>query len=107
MHLRVPVQVLQSRMVHRSASQVNQVLIKWSKLHDALASWEDYEALKQKFPSVPAWHHAAFEGGGNVTPDAVAGKNIVAGNRCRRGLRVRRPNVTLIGLEWASSGECL
>jgi hypothetical protein len=52
------------------------VLIRWSELPNELASWEDYEALKQKFPSVYAWGQAVFEGEGNVRVvalDAVVG----------------------------------
>jgi hypothetical protein len=45
---RIPVQVLQSRCVARGASQVKQVLIKWSGLSTDLATWEDVESLQQQ-----------------------------------------------------------
>jgi hypothetical protein len=59
-------QVLGSRLVSCGSAQVNQVLIRWSEL----ASWEDYESLKQKFPSTPAWGQATSEGEGSVSASA-------------------------------------
>jgi hypothetical protein len=58
MHLRVPMQVLGSRLVSHGFAQVNQVLIRWSELPKKLTSWKDYESLKQKFPSALAWGQA-------------------------------------------------
>jgi hypothetical protein len=54
-------------MVNRGANQVAQVLIKWSELPEDLATWEDYEALKQSFLEAPAWGQATPQGRENVT----------------------------------------
>jgi hypothetical protein len=65
--LRVPMKVLSSRLVDHGGAQVSQVLIQWSQLPAELATWEDLEALKQLFPSTPAWSQARLKGGGNVS----------------------------------------
>jgi glutamine cyclotransferase len=47
-----------------------QVLVQWSSSPAALATWEDREALKQRFPHAPAWGQTDFKGEGIVmTPD--------------------------------------
>jgi hypothetical protein len=51
---RVPLQVLGSRIVSRDANQIAQVQIKWSKLPDDLATWEDYLELHRTFHNAPA-----------------------------------------------------
>lgn len=44
-----------------------QGLIQWSGQTEDLATWEDLEELKQRFPRATAWGQAAFQGGGNVS----------------------------------------
>jgi hypothetical protein len=60
----VPVRIIQRRLVERGVSTVLQVLVKWSDSPDSMATWEDFEALHQKFPSTPALGQAAAYGGG-------------------------------------------
>lgn len=43
----IPMQVLQSRAISKGQRLVQQV---WSGLPDELATWEDQEALRQRFP---------------------------------------------------------
>ena len=45
-NLQVPFKVLQHRMRHKGSSDVAQVLVQWSRLSEALATWEDAEALQ-------------------------------------------------------------
>ena len=59
-------QVLESSTVLRGPNQVQQVLVKWNNLPAALATWEDYEAMRQEYPRAAAWGQAAFQGRGNV-----------------------------------------
>jgi hypothetical protein len=59
-----PEQVLAKKMVFRGTSSTQQVLIKWSGWPEALATWEDLEALHQRFPGAPAWGQAGSLGGG-------------------------------------------
>jgi hypothetical protein len=40
------------------------VLIKWTTLPDDMATWEDWETRKLRFPSVLAWGQATFPGRG-------------------------------------------
>ena len=63
LHL-VPKQILQTRVVSRGAHRVQQVLVKWNNLPFTLATWEDYEALRQEFPGATAWGQAVFQEGG-------------------------------------------
>ncbi|KAK3142823.1 hypothetical protein QOZ80_4BG0352090 [Eleusine coracana subsp. coracana] len=46
----------------------SQILVKWTFLPASFATWEDYEALKKRFPDAPAWGQAGSEGGGTVAP---------------------------------------
>jgi hypothetical protein len=93
---RVPMQVLQSRLVDRGSSQVMQVPVRWSELPASLATWEDKEALQQKFPRAPGWGHVALQAPGNVNTEA----GIPAGPR--QSTRPRKANPAVIGPQWKS-----
>jgi hypothetical protein len=56
--LMVPERVLKHRLVNRGLHTVPQVLVKWSSASEDLATWEDREALRQRFPGAPAWRQA-------------------------------------------------
>ncbi|WVZ69878.1 LOW QUALITY PROTEIN: hypothetical protein U9M48_018599 [Paspalum notatum var. saurae] len=59
----IPVKVLKTRI----SDARKQVLVKWLQLPLELATWEDFEALRQRFPRAPAWGQAGFQGRGNVS----------------------------------------
>ena len=123
--LQFPVRVLQRRVRQRGHTTVVQGLIQWSGASEDLATWEDMEALKQQFPSAPAWGQAGFQGGrivndhdrndsatvdqpvqrGTVDQPATeqeAGQDLVQGN-CVMGRpkRITRLPARLAGREWA------
>jgi hypothetical protein len=50
------------RLVNR-VKTVQQILVKWSSSSESLATWEDAEALKQRFLCAPAWGQACSSGG--------------------------------------------
>ena len=50
----VPGRILQRRLVNRRTMAITQVLVKWSATPTVLATWEDAEALRQRFPFAPA-----------------------------------------------------
>lgn len=50
-HIQVTLQALDRRVILRGGKQIQQVLIKWSQGDDALATWEDEEALRARFPT--------------------------------------------------------
>jgi hypothetical protein len=54
--------VLQGRLVTRGTRPVLQVLVKWSASPASLATWEDFEALRQRFSGAAAWGQAAYIG---------------------------------------------
>jgi hypothetical protein len=56
--LQVPERILQKRVANTTSGVRLQALIQWSGLPAALASWEDIEALRQRFPRAPAWGQA-------------------------------------------------
>jgi hypothetical protein len=60
------VQFLSSRMCRRGASTVSHILVQWDALPASMATWEEAEDLKRRFPRCPAWGQAGFRGGGNV-----------------------------------------
>jgi hypothetical protein len=63
----VPKRVLQHRLVAHGAKTIMQVLIKWSALPETLSTWEDLEAIKQRFPAALAWGQAVTQEEGGVT----------------------------------------
>jgi hypothetical protein len=67
LQFRMTLQVLDSHTLTCGANQIAQVQIKWSEQPDELTTWEDYIALKQTFPNVPAWGQAGFQEPGNVS----------------------------------------
>jgi hypothetical protein len=65
----VPEHILQRRCTSGD-HPVEQVFIKWSHMLASLATWESIDHLREQFPLVPAWGHAATQDGGNVSPSA-------------------------------------
>jgi hypothetical protein len=107
-HLQVPLQALDRRVIRRGGNPVQQVLIKWSNLDEALSTWEDEEALQTKFPAAPAWGQAAFQGEDNVRmltqqeqkkDDAGKEEEASVQRTCRR---IRRTNPWFLGVEWVN-----
>jgi hypothetical protein len=104
-HLQVPEKVLRQRLVSKGSRTVRQALIKWSALLESLSTWEDLEALKQRFPAAPTWGQAVAKGGGVTTTDAMPDgdrdtEEAVVGQHKSRTRR--RPNVRVFGPEWSS-----
>jgi hypothetical protein len=44
-----------------------QILTQWTGLDEDMATWEDLDELRAKFPAAPAWGQADTEERGNVT----------------------------------------
>lgn len=100
--LQFPEAILQRRMHNRGPSTVSQILVKWSGLDTSLATWEDEEALRQRFPVAPAWGHAGTQGGGSVIAPHISQSPEGPASGPRRGRRARSKNTRLSGPEWAS-----
>jgi hypothetical protein len=92
----IPERILQRRMTQGDRPSL-QGLIKWSGMPEALATWEDLEALRLRFPSAPTWGQVASEEGGNVSSTPAAGQQAALGPRPKR---VSKPNVRVSGPEW-------
>jgi hypothetical protein len=59
---------LDRRMMKRGNALVIQVLIKWKTQPDEDVTWEDWDVLKQRLPTMLAWGQASISPGGSVTP---------------------------------------
>ena len=108
--LQVPKQVLQCRVSSNDSSAVVlQGLIKWFGLHPSLATWEDLEPLKQRFPNAPAWGQAGPKGRGSVTAAPTAPALPEAGPSAvprtataqRKSERAKFPSTRTTGPQWA------
>ena len=86
----VPEQVLQRR-VTAGARPVLQGLIKWSGMPASLATWENLEALRQRFPMASTWGQVDSQGGEDVSRPADAQEP---------SPRRRKPNWRVTGPEW-------
>lgn len=54
-----PKRALDMRMVKKGNQAITQALIKWKHLPEESATWEDWDVLKTRFPSVLAWGQAS------------------------------------------------
>jgi hypothetical protein len=99
---RVPLSILQRRLVSDGTNQVDQVLVRWSDWPIDMATWEDLASLRQAFPRAPAWGQAGSQDRGNVSTRAATTTSpeddVVGGPR--RSIRNRRPNKNVTGENW-------
>jgi ribosomal protein L21E len=72
--LQVPLAVLQHRLVQRGKASVAQVLIRWSDSPIGLATWEDLDSIRQRFPRAPAWGQAVSKEAGIVNNTSKEGQ---------------------------------
>lgn len=61
-----PESILDRRMMKKGNASVVQVLIKWTNMPADAVTWEDWDVLKNNFPSVLTWGQAS------VSPGAVS-----------------------------------
>jgi transposase InsO family protein len=95
----VPEAILQRRWTEADQS-VEQVLIKWTGMSLALATWENLVALKQRFPDAPSWGHAGSQEEGTVRT-TVQEEAQEDKQGCRpKSTRVSRPISRVSGPEW-------
>jgi hypothetical protein len=99
-NLQIPEKILQRCQVRRPSGDKLQFLIKWAQWPEELATWEDVDSLKLRFPDHEAWGQASSKGGENVRiKKGMAGEGLVAG----KTTRLRRPNSRVYGPQWATS----
>jgi hypothetical protein len=58
-------------LVKKGNATIPQVKIKWTKLTEVAATWEDYNAVKTRFLNSLAWGQAGASAGGDVTTMAA------------------------------------
>jgi hypothetical protein len=62
-----PEKILARRSRSLGSSTVREGLIRWTGMADTLATWENLQELRHRFPSAPAWGQAGSEEKGDVT----------------------------------------
>ena len=85
--LQVPTRVLQRRLRQQGPVSVAQVLVQWSGQPESLATWEDADELRQRFPRSPAWGQAGAQGRGNVSDATEEGAPLAVAEREKRARR--------------------
>jgi hypothetical protein len=92
--LLVPSRLLQRRLRQQGPVSVSQVLVQWSGQPETLATWEDHDDLKRRFPRAPVWGQAGFQGGENVNivPDDKAPQAVALKERRERRESTRFPS---------------
>jgi hypothetical protein len=63
--------IIDRRLVKKGNATIPQVKIKWTKLTEVAATWEDYNAVKTRFLNSLAWGQAGASAGGDVTTMAA------------------------------------
>jgi hypothetical protein len=107
LELQVPDKILQRRLVTRGFKTVHQVLIQWSFSPASLATWEDLEALRQRFTYLGTGR-LLWAGGGGVTepPGSLVGTLDEDGHSGPAGRRASKrkvkPNKNVYGPEWSN-----
>lgn len=71
---------------------VSQVLVQWSGQPESLATWEDQDDLKRRFPRAPAWGQAGFQGEGNVSTDMAIPQAVAEREKRERKESTRYPS---------------
>ena len=61
-----PIQFLDSRMIIKGATAMNQIRVATSGMPSMFSTWEEINDLRRRYPSTPAWGQAGFCGVGNV-----------------------------------------
>lgn len=91
----VPEQILERRMTTGDRPVV-QGLIKWTGMPSSLATWEDLEALRRRFPHASTWGQVESQEGENVSNPADQSNQPFS----PRPKRVTKPNSFVSGPEW-------
>lgn len=65
--LQVPLKVLQRQMITRGGEIISQVKVHWSNMAEELATWEDAEDLRARFPAAPAWEQVSSQAWRNIS----------------------------------------
>lgn len=61
-----PIAILQRRLVQRDNEPITQILVQWSTLPEDCSTWEDYYALRRRFPQASIWDGEQPQGGEGV-----------------------------------------
>jgi hypothetical protein len=97
--LQVPARILQRRMRQQGPVAVSQALVQWSGQPEVLATWEDYDDLKRRFPRAPAWRQAGFQGRGNVNINTYTDEKDPTGV-AQREKRARQESTRYPSKDW-------
>ncbi|XBJ15061.1 hypothetical protein VPH35_007038 [Triticum aestivum] len=76
-----PGMILDRKLVKKGDSALLQVLVQWTGLPAEAATWEDYDTIKLRYPTAPAWGQAESQEGGTVSTRALLLTNGASGSR--------------------------
>jgi hypothetical protein len=62
-----PEEILERRLVKKGNAALPQVRVRWAGLPETSSTWEDWNVLITRFPSVASWGQDGATGGGGVT----------------------------------------
>uniref|UniRef100_A0A0A9AFY1 Integrase catalytic domain-containing protein n=1 Tax=Arundo donax TaxID=35708 RepID=A0A0A9AFY1_ARUDO len=65
--IQTPACILDHKLIKRGKSTVARVLIQWKELLVDMATWEDLDEMRWRFPHSTAWGQAVLQEEGNVT----------------------------------------
>jgi hypothetical protein len=74
-----PVHILESRLVNKGSSMINQLKVRWSHLPAHYTTWEEAFSLRRQYPDAPAWGQAGFQGVGIVRKQRQQGRRQLKG----------------------------
>jgi hypothetical protein len=94
----VPVCILERRM-SSGDRPVLQELIQWSGMPAHLATWENLEALRQRFPDASTWGQVESQEGRNVSSPTT---DPAQSEQAPRPKRAIKPSVRVNGPEWCN-----
>lgn len=67
----IPTEILDCRMVKKGNAAIVQVRVRWGSLPDNMATWEDYDVIRTRFPAVSALGQAGSPAGGTVISEDI------------------------------------
>uniref|UniRef100_A0A8R7U6U1 Chromo domain-containing protein n=1 Tax=Triticum urartu TaxID=4572 RepID=A0A8R7U6U1_TRIUA len=66
-----PGMIFDRKLVKKGDRALLQVLVQWTGLPAKAATWEDYDTIKLRYPTAPAWGQAESQEGGTVSTSAL------------------------------------
>jgi hypothetical protein len=93
------VRILQHRMT-RGDRPILQSFVQWSGMSEALATWENLENLRRRFPMASTWGQVDSQEEGDVSSASTGDNKISKPTYGPRPKRATKPNKLVCGPKW-------